>query len=114
MTTKRTPIRRNARVRITPEIVALWRRLEEIKAAGGDEEWEPVRQRREFSDTHLTLHRALGLRPWEANPFDVDDGPRPPYQTCYSGSWEQTQELRRVILAEIEAEVVGQRGRVAG
>ena len=32
------------------------------------------------------LHRALSLRPWEASPLRVDQGP-PPGPTAYAASW---------------------------
>src|SRR5215212_1953002 len=78
MTTKRTPLRRDARVRITPEMLALWAKLHEIAAEdGGYDEWEPGGRRREFLDTSGELNRALGVKPWEQCPF-FTDGPEPP------------------------------------
>jgi hypothetical protein len=48
----------------------------------------------------LALHRALGLRPWQASPLDVD-GPEPPAwagRTAWAASWPPAAELR----AELE------------
>jgi hypothetical protein len=73
MATKRTPINRRAHRRITDEAV------EAFKA--GD---------------HLRLFRALHLRPWEASPLDVSQGPRPSYVRDLHG-WEQAQELQRQL-----------------
>ena len=39
--------------------------------------WEPVGRKREFLDINSELHRALGLAPWEDDPFFTDD-PEPP------------------------------------
>ena len=50
MSTKRTPIRRDRRAKLTPEIIEIWRRLCEIKADGDYVEWEPVGRYREFMD----------------------------------------------------------------
>ena len=53
MTTKRTPLRRDMRRRITPEAIAAVRRIE--IAQNSDEWWA----------AHNALHEALGLKPWE-------------------------------------------------
>jgi hypothetical protein len=53
MVTKRTPINRPARSRITAEAVNAFRRME--SASDDDAFW----------DAHHDLHRALGLRPWQ-------------------------------------------------
>jgi hypothetical protein len=46
----------------------------------------------------MALHRALGLRPWERSPLDVDDGPCPDWGgDQWRASWEQAQELRRQL-----------------
>ncbi len=49
------------------------------------------------SADELTLHRALGLKPWEASPLDRNN----PYLvgSPYSISWEKSRELR----TELEA-----------
>jgi len=48
----------------------------------------------------LTLHRALGLRPWQASPLDADtdEAPWPP-GTVGAASWPLARGLR----AELEA-----------
>jgi hypothetical protein len=52
------------------------------------------------------LHRALGLRPWQASPLRVDQGPGPGGPTAYAASWPQAQELQR----ELEAALRGSGG----
>ena len=75
----------------------------------------PVKRRRAKGRTHritpeavaaykvgdaLALHMALGLKPWEESPLDVDDGPPPswakPGHAVYD-TWEQAQRLRRLL-----------------
>jgi hypothetical protein len=67
--------------RITPEAVAAYR--------AGD---------------YHALHRALGLKPWEASPLPssvtllgVEDGPAPSGNTAWAASWAKAQELRREL-----------------
>ena len=51
------------------------------------------------------LHRALGLKPWEASPLPidvtalgVDQGEPPPWETLHAASWRQAQALQRELL----------------
>jgi hypothetical protein len=48
-----------------PEIIRLFKLANEILDAGADEKWEPAGRRREFSDTSVALHAALGREPWQ-------------------------------------------------
>jgi len=102
MATKRTPLRRNPRHRIAPEIVALWTRLVEIDAAGGDEEWEPVGRRREFLDASRELNRALGIPPWGWSPIEIQ-GDEPPdwvqAEPFRLEAWRKGQEWRQELEA---------------
>ena len=53
---------------VTPEMIQLWQRLNEILDEDAHRSWEedkPPGRRREFSDTCVALHRRLGLKPWE-------------------------------------------------
>jgi hypothetical protein len=68
--------------RITPEAVAAF--------AAGD---------------YMRLHRALGLRPWEASPLPlevtalgVDQGDPPKDRSMWAQSWPQAQELQRELM----------------
>lgn len=61
--------------RVTPEAVAAFR--------DGD---------------HAGLHRALGLRPWQVSPLDVDGGPSPWSAGSAGGmTWAHAQELRNEL-----------------
>ena len=52
------------------------------------------------------LYRALGLRPWQAHPLDVD-GPRPDWaRGIQAESWDQALALR----AELQAAAKVRRG----
>ncbi len=76
MTTKRKPLKRNARRRITAEAVEAYR--------AGD---------------HKRLHRALGLFPWDASPLDECVMDSCPYHDgmCIARSWETVRELRELL-----------------
>ena len=71
MATKRTPLNRGPRHRITPEAVEAFRAMQ---AADTDEEW---------TEAHGRLHDALGLPPWEWYAIE-DPAWRCPYP---AGSW---------------------------
>jgi hypothetical protein len=43
------------------------------------------------------LDAALGLKPWEASPLRVDQGPAPDGPTAFAASWPQAQQLQREI-----------------
>lgn len=76
MPTKRTRTARGTRQRVTERAVAAFKA----------KEW-------------MTLHRELGLKPWEMSPLDVDDGPCPDHRCGpYGASWPKAQALR----AELE------------
>ncbi len=100
MTTKRTPLRRDARARITPELVALWLKLKAIREAGEHEELEPDGRRVEYLDALHALDRALGIKPWQESPVDVD-GPEPPahMRQHQQDSWRRAWELRQALEA---------------
>ena len=95
MPAKRTPLKRPQRTRITSEAVEAFIRAREIQDSEDADCWEDEGGRhREMLDAISALHRALGLRPWEYSPADVGDNPRP---TWANDSWEQAQELRRLL-----------------
>jgi hypothetical protein len=83
MPTKRTPINRATRRRISPKAVAAFKAKDEVE-----------------------LHRALGLKPWEASPLDA--GPRAscPWPSGTGGfvTWGQAQALRAALEAAVKAE----------
>lgn len=82
MPTKRTPIHRNRKARITPEVLAAYKH--------GDV---------------LTLHRLLGLKPCEASPLPyklsalgVDQDTPPEWLDSHGlADWRQAQDLQLEI-----------------
>ena len=85
MPTKRRAVERPLAVRLTPETVETFRRIEAIAAAGQHDLWEAEGgRRREWLDLHIALARALGLTPWHYLPTDVasEGGP---------GLWEDPE-----------------------
>src|SRR3989442_4544698 len=73
MPTGRTPIDRGRRVQITPAMVALWKRGQEILATKAEQKWEEeVGRRREFLDLAVEMHELLDRRPWEFDDSYVD------------------------------------------
>jgi hypothetical protein len=46
----------------------------------------------------MALHRALGLKPWQPSPLDVDPHPPRPDGTAWAASWSQAVELRQELL----------------
>jgi hypothetical protein len=75
MPTKRTPINRAQRRRVTPEAVEAFR--------AGD---------------HTALGHALALKPWEASPLDVCDSHPPQSGTAWARSWPEVQRLRKELI----------------
>jgi hypothetical protein len=50
----------------------------------------------------LCKNRGMIFKPWQATPWDCDDGPSPwPAGTVGAASWPQAQALRRKLIAEI-------------
>jgi hypothetical protein len=48
---------------------------------------------------HMGLQRALGLKPWQPSPFDID-GPAPPVWatgTAWAASWDAVADLRKEL-----------------
>ena len=52
----------------------------------------------------LTLHRALGLRPWQPSPLDADED-EAPWPPCTAGAvhWPLARELRAELVATRDA-----------
>lgn len=81
MTTKRRPLKRILRTRITAEAIEAYQ--------AGDER---------------RLHRALGLKPWDASPLDagvLEPFPHDP-SLCMAQSWATIRELRLLLEAANE------------
>jgi hypothetical protein len=71
MVTKRVPLKRDLRRRITPEVVAAFKRMQAADAACDcaekherREDWWPCEHRDEWWEAHRIIHRALGMKPW--------------------------------------------------
>lgn len=81
MTTKRKPIDRRQRLRISPEAIAAYQ-----------------------AEDFMRLHNALGLNPWDASPLDVGPLETCPYpnSNAIAMSWGTVQELRRLLDAAVE------------
>lgn len=104
MTTKRTPIRRNVKPRITAEVLALWRKIQEIEAEGDDRAWEEEGgRRRECMDAHNELNQLLGIRSWQRNPAQVREPEPPKWMTAgnllAADQWREAWKLRQAIEA---------------
>jgi hypothetical protein len=75
MATKRTPIHRDHRPTITPEMVELFARCFEIQRTGAHEIWgEDGGRQREFLDTDVLLQRLLKRPVGQHHLFDSDAG----------------------------------------
>jgi hypothetical protein len=85
---------------ITPEMIALFRKACDIEAAGDHERWENEGgRRREWHDTAVALHSALGRTLWQHDVIDVYDGAPPDWAVkngleCI-GDWEEARDIRR-------------------
>lgn len=91
MTTKRRPIKRNLRTRITGEVIEAYREGDQIR-----------------------LHRALGLLPSDASPLDdsvLDDCPYP-HGYCIAATWETVREFRVLLDAAVKGEADDNAGTV--
>ncbi len=82
MATKRTPLRRDIKRRVTPAAIEAFR--------AGD---------------HKALNRALGIKLWEPSPLGVD-GPEPPEWakndgTGWTAAWPKIWEIRQALEAAI-------------
>ena len=86
--------------RITPEAVEFWVKARAIQDAGeavsSSARWE------EYLDNWSSLNRALGIRPWQISPLNVDDDEQPPANSppgYWTESFPTAQALRRQLLS---------------
>ena len=101
MPTRRTPIDRDRRVQITPAMVALWKRGQEILATKAEQKWEEEGgRRREFLDLAVELHELLDRRPWEVDVFYVDA--MKPGDDQDQGDWVGAATARRALVAALQ------------
>jgi hypothetical protein len=105
MPTRRTPIDRGRRVQITPAMVVLWKRGQEILATKAEQKWEEEGgRRREFLDLAVELHELLDRRPWEVDVFYVD-AMKPSDdqdQDQGQGDWVGAAAARRALVAALQ------------
>jgi hypothetical protein len=97
MATKRTPIRRAAKVRITPEAIAAFEAMRAARArcTCSPIDWLGDFWRRRPCDAcevwwraHKVLHSALALRPWEWPAIQDPEEPCPyPAGSYAAGRW---------------------------
>lgn len=114
MGTKRKPLRRETRRRITSEAIEAWRACMEFVERHGDtsaareESWvadsEGHNSTNPFIEAKQRLDRALGLRPWEESPVNTEsetppDWMRDPRQI---EDWRHAWELRCDILEAVK------------
>jgi hypothetical protein len=114
MSTKRTPISRRSRLRVTPQMLELFRRGLEVKAKGADRDENGSKQE-EYRETDLSLHRLLGLRPWHPSVFSVDSAeyPGPVVGDLRPGmTWQQSRPFIAAIRRELEAALAEAEGSV--
>jgi hypothetical protein len=104
MPTNRLPRARKRKARITPEVVALFKRAIAIEKDGDDEVWEADGGRcREYLDTSNQLRRLLGVRIWEPSVLDaaadMDLSGVPEHMLA---GWTRAMRLRRALEAALE------------
>ena len=71
MPTNRTPRSVDKRIRITAEVVALFRRAVDLQCDESSQHWEEDGGTRgAYHNARLALHHALGRKPWDRNVID--------------------------------------------
>lgn len=103
VSTKRVPLRRSLKARITPEVVASWRRIRQLEAEGADD--YDSGQRREYLDACSELHLLLMLKPWETTPEWATHPEPPAYRQTPDrrDDWHRAYELRQALEAAARA-----------
>src|SRR5215470_6627047 len=88
-------------VRITPAMVTLWKRGQEILATKAEQKWEEEGgRRREFLDLAVELHELLDRRPWEVDVFYVDA--MKPSNDQDQGDWVDAAAARRALVTALQ------------
>jgi hypothetical protein len=99
MSTTRNPIRPPVRLRITPEMVALFRRASEIVAADDHQFWEHEGGKKgEWYDISVELHSKLGRELWQIDVCDLVAFGDPDWIAKDAESladWKVAREIRR-------------------
>jgi hypothetical protein len=103
MPTKRTPLKRDLRVRITPRTIDLFVQIEQILDAGLDDIWEDEGgRRREYLDKAFELHRLLGRDPCQTQVQWITGPAPPPFNREEIHDHEGAWLLRQALLAAAE------------
>jgi hypothetical protein len=111
MPTRRTPLHRALRRKITPEAIAAFRRMEALASKctcpprdWGGEYW--ARQRcaacEERQREHSVLHHALGLKPWEWPAYEHPDLGNPWPEGSYMWQRHKPDERGVALYRELE------------
>jgi hypothetical protein len=103
MPTQRAPLHRDLRVKLTPQTVRLFLRIESIIEDGEDREWEPAGRRRQCLDAEMSLRRMLGISLGDISPTDPElrlGGVMPDYMSRLGAgrSWPVAVRLRARLL----------------
>jgi hypothetical protein len=116
MPSKRIPLRRNVRLRITPEAIRLFKLVENCIETGDHEFWEDEGgRRRQYLDADRDLASIFGLHLGEISPCDLQlrlDPRMPEYMRylCSAETWPVALEVRRALLQAL-AEAHGREAR---
>jgi hypothetical protein len=98
MTTTRTPIRRGKRIKITPEVIAAYRRALKLTRDPKHCDHKDYEYSREYYDACGELHELLGRDPGDTQVLDTlgfDKLPTElPYKPWCVESWEEAFVIR--------------------
>jgi hypothetical protein len=104
MPSKRIPLRRNVRLRVTPEAIRLFKLVENCIETGDHEFWEDEGgRRRQYLDADRDLASIFGLHLGEISPCDLQlrlNAQMPKYMRhlCSAETWPVAVEVRKALL----------------
>lgn len=101
--------RREAKIRsdrITPEAIEAFSRAIKLEAAGKHQEKgeHGIHMSEPYRQAAMDLYFAIGQKPWEDSPLDVDDRGAAP-EWCNGDRkeyWEKAQKLRRELMEAVK------------
>lgn len=99
MGTKRTPLNRAVKHKITPELLAKFIVAREIQDADDNDRWEEANgRRREYLDLLGDIDKALQRAPWQLSPLNVTPGDRvAKMATLRDRDYEGAVEIRQAL-----------------
>src|SRR3954470_6284501 len=112
MPTKRTPLRRDLKRKITPEAIDAFRHMEALRTACTCEprDWAGEHWKHrccatcdEWWRVHSVLHNELGLRPWEWPAVEHPDAASPYPAGSYASEHWKPDERGRALYRELDA-----------